>query len=88
MCAWSLFGPVQLAGDRLLQDVGYERALSAPRDPSDGNEATERELHIEPLQVVLARPFNNDALPTPLPSRCRNLHGAIATDECARNGVL
>ena len=79
---------MQLAGDRLLQDVGYERALPAARDPGDGNESAEWELHIKLLQVVLARPLHDDALPTPLPSCCWNLHGAIATNECAGDGIL
>ena len=88
MCAWSLFGSVQLAGDRLLQDVGYQGALSAARDTRHCNESTERELHIEPLKVVFARPLHDDALPAPLPSCCWDLHGAIATDECTSDGVL
>ena len=88
MCTWSLFRPVELAGDRLLQDVGHQRALPAPGDTRHCNESTERELHIKPLKVVFARPLHDDALPAPLPSCCWDLHGAIATDECARDGVL
>ena len=73
---------MKLARDRLLQDVGHERALPAPRDSGDGDEARKGKLHIKPLEVVLARPLHHDALPAPLPSRLRNLHGAISADEC------
>ena len=45
---------VELAGQRLVQDVVDQRGLTRPRHPGHRDQAAERERHIHPTQVVLA----------------------------------
>ncbi len=85
---WSLFRAVQPARERLLQDVGDEGALAAPRDARHGNEFAEREGDVDLAQVVLPRPLDRDRLATPLAARLRHRHRAVTTKVGASNGVL
>src|SRR4029077_15951473 len=53
-------GAVQLAGQRLVQDVVDQRRLARTRHPGDGHQAAERERHVHSAQIVLARALDRD----------------------------
>ena len=55
--------PVELAGERPVQDVGHERALAAARDTGHGDERPERHAQVDVAQVVLARAADLEVLP-------------------------
>ena len=85
---WSLFRAVQPARERLLQNVGNEGALAAPRDARHGNEFAEREGDVKLAEIVLTRPLHRDRLATPLATRLRHRHRAVAAKVGASNGIL
>ena len=53
-------GPVQLLGQRAVQDVVDQGRLARPGHPGDRDEAAERERHVHAAQVVLAGPLDHD----------------------------
>ena len=55
VAARHLAGPVDLLHQRRVQDVVDQRALAAAADAGDRDEAPERDLDVDVLQVVLAR---------------------------------
>ena len=47
--------PVEPVRERLVDDLVHERRLAGAGDARDGDELADRELDVDPLQVVLAR---------------------------------
>ena len=61
-CARLLAGLVQVAFQRPQEDVVDQRALAGAGDAGDADEAAERELDVDVLEVVLGGPFDLEAL--------------------------
>ena len=53
-------GPVDLLGQRLVEDVVDERALARPAHAGDGDEQAERNPHVDVLEVVGAGAPDDD----------------------------
>src|SRR5690606_38972893 len=51
---------VQIAGERLVQNLVHERRLARTRYTGNGREDAERNLDVQVLQVILLRPANFD----------------------------
>ena len=83
MRADRLARPVQLAGERPVEDLGHERALAAARDAGHGDERPERDAQVEVAEVVLARAADDERLAVALPAPRRDRHRALAAQEGA-----
>src|SRR5690606_35433607 len=51
---------VELLGDGLIERLDNQRGFTAARDPGDAGEGAERDIHIDPLQIVMARADDAD----------------------------
>ena len=73
--------PVELAGERPVQDVRHERALAAARDAGHGHERAERDAQVDVAQVVLAGAADLQPLAVAGTPRGRQRHRSLAAQE-------
>src|SRR3954447_14783025 len=64
--------PIDLLHQRLQQDVVDERGLPRARHPGDRDEAAERDVDVDVLEVVLARASYGEPLLARLPAHLRD----------------
>ena len=53
-------GAIQLAGERSIEDVVHERGFARTADAGDGDKGSERNAHVDVLQVVLTRTADDE----------------------------
>src|SRR5205823_4986381 len=53
-------GPVQLAGERVVQDLVNQRALARAADASDGEEGPQGEAYVDVFEIILARALHRE----------------------------
>ena len=79
-----LAGPVELAGEGPVQDLGHERALAAARDAGDRGECPEWHGQVEIAEVVFASALDPQLLAVAAASFRRDRHGSIAAQDTPR----
>ena len=78
-------GAVELAGERLVEDVVDERRLPRPADASDRHQRAERDAHVDVLEVVLARVSDHEVALLRWPSAFRRVDHPLAAQSTARS---
>ena len=73
-------GAVELARQRLVQDVVDQRALAGSADAGDGDQPAERDLHVDVLQVVGAGALDDDLALGFLAARLRRRDRALPAE--------
>ena len=71
----TIFRPVELSEERLAQDVVHQRALARAAHAGYAREQTERETHVDLLEIVLTRTANRE--PAPLRRASLLRHGYL-----------
>ena len=61
-------GPVLFRGQDLIENLLNQRGLPAPGHAGDTDQFSQREVHIDPLQVVLRRAADDELMSVPLPA--------------------
>src|SRR5207253_3862714 len=70
-------GAMQLAGQRVVQDLLDQRAFAAAADAGNGDEAAEREGNVDVFQVVLPRSLDDQRF-LRSPTRERGIRQSLA----------
>ena len=78
-------GAIELARQRLVEDVVDQRALARAADAGDGDQPAERNLHVDVLQVVGAGAANDDLALGFLAARLRRLDRAAGRRDTRRS---
>ena len=65
-------GPVQVAGQPVIEDLVDQGGLSAARHAGHRSEGPQREGHVDVAQIVLRRPQHLQVLSVPLPALLRH----------------
>ena len=86
MRADRLARPVELAGERPVEDLGHERALAAARDAGHRDERAERDPQVDVAEVVLARAAHDQLLAAALATTARDRDRALPAEEGAGDG--
>src|SRR5690606_8536275 len=76
-------GPIERARKRAIQDLVDERRLARPADAGHGDERAERELHVDVLEVVLARATHDERRLARLAALRGHGDRALAAQVCA-----